>query len=87
MENTGDTPLMIAIKNRKNNYKKIIRYILSFPNEVNIEDKNFEGDTALMLAVYTGNLKLVKTLIESYNANPNTRENQGFTPFIAACSN
>ena len=66
---------MIAIKNRKNNYKKIIRYILSFPNEVNIEDKNFEGDTALMLSVYTGNLSLVKTLVERYNANPNTREN------------
>jgi ankyrin repeat protein len=78
---------MIAIKNQKKNYKKIIKYILSFPNEVNIEDKNFEGDTALMLSVYSGNFELVKTLVEKYNANPNTRENLGFTPFIAACAN
>jgi len=57
LETNGDTPLMMAIRNsKKKSHKKIIKYILSFPNEVNIEDKNFDGDTALMLAVYKGNL-------------------------------
>ena len=39
-----------------------------------------------MIATYAGNLNIVKDLI-SNGADPNSRENKGFTPFIAACAN
>jgi ankyrin repeat protein len=60
----GETPLMMAIKYKKKNYRQIINYILSRPNEIDIEDKNLRGDTALTIATYTGNKEIVKELIE-----------------------
>ena len=83
---TGDTPLMMAIKTKKNS-RPIMKYILKHPREVNIEDKNFKGDTCLMIATISGNLNVVKMLIEDYGADPNTKENKGYTPFMAACCN
>lgn len=39
-----------------------------------------------MLAIFRGSLEMVKLLINIGKANPNTPENKGYTPFMAACS-
>lgn len=66
---------------------EIINYIIQNIKNIDIEDKNFEGDTVFMLATMKNNLELIKILIEKYpEINPNTQENWGTTPFIvSAC--
>lgn len=51
------------------------------------EDKNFLGDTALMTAVLNGNLETVRYLVEDVLVDINSRDNQGYTPLVAACAN
>ncbi len=40
-----------------------------------------------MIATLSGNLDLVRLLVKNYKLNVNTRENEGYTPLMAACSN
>lgn len=51
------------------------------------EDKNNTGDTALMIATLNGNFEIVRYLVEEGELDINCRDNQGFTPFVAACAN
>lgn len=48
-----------------------------------IDQQNIGGATALHLAARGGNLEIVKTLIEN-NANPNIKDNEGWTPLMRA---
>jgi len=81
---TGDNPLHIAVKMSS---RKSIEYLLENIPEINIEDKNFNGDTALMIAIFRNNLSLIKNLINNHAANVNTREKGGSTPIIIAAAN
>lgn len=56
----GYTPLMLAIKTGS---QKIIALLLETP-DVDMEAKAFNGDTAIMLASFYGDLPLVKTLLD-----------------------
>jgi ankyrin repeat protein len=51
------------------------------------EDKSIHGDTALMIATFHGDFRLVQYLAEQGGLDVNTRDHQGYTPFIAACAN
>lgn len=82
MEN-GDTPLHVAAAN---SYFEIVSYICEKVQKVNINDKNFSGDTALLLACINGDKTIVRFLIEN-GAMVNVKENRGYTPFMAACAN
>jgi len=82
MEN-GDTPLHLAIKYDRN---EIARWICYNIQGLNVNDKNFIGDTPLLMATMQGNFDMVKHLILNKNADPNLSENRGYTPFIAACA-
>jgi ankyrin repeat protein len=79
----GDTPILTAARHKKLN---ILKYITKAMPEVR-EDKSIHGDTALMIAVFQGNFRLSKFLAEEAGLNINTRDHQGYTPFIAACAN
>lgn len=81
---TGDSPLHVAVTY---NQMPIVKYIVEEIVPLNIEDKNFNGDTPLMLATLKGNLEMVTYLVETAHADINTRENRGATPFFAACCN
>ena len=83
MEN-GDTPLHLAIKYDRN---EIVRWICYNIPGINVNDKNFIGDTPLLMATMQGNFEMIKYLVHNKNADPNLPENRGYTPFIAACAN
>ena len=41
-----------------------MKYLLEEVENINKEDKNFFGDTILMIAVLNGNLEIVKYLVK-----------------------
>lgn len=81
---TGDSPLHVAVAC---DHMDIAKYILENVKPLNIEDKNFKGDTIFMIATLKGNLKMIRYLVDVVQCNVNTRENRGSTPFFAACCN
>ncbi len=40
-----------------------------------------------MIATLSGNLDMVRLLVKNYKFNVNSRENDGYTPLMAACAN
>ena len=79
-----DTALLVAARYNK---IQIVKFIVRhFPGLIK-EDKTAFGDTALMIATLNGNIQMVRFLIEEGGLNMNCRDNNGFTPFIAACAN
>ncbi|KAL4489904.1 hypothetical protein ABPG72_010803 [Tetrahymena utriculariae] len=80
-EDTGNNPLHLTVK--ANRYD-MVDYLLMKYEALEKEDKNFDGDTALMLAVLYIKVRL---LVEKGNADINCKESEGFTPFMAACAN
>ncbi|EAR89739.2 ankyrin domain protein (macronuclear) [Tetrahymena thermophila SB210] len=83
-EDTGNNPLHLTVK--ANRYD-MVDYLLTKYESLEKEDKNFDGDTALMLAVLYSDLKMVRLLVEKGNVDINCKESEGFTPFMAACAN
>lgn len=79
----GDTPILTAARFKR---LDILKYIVKKMPELK-EDKSIHGDTALMISTFHGDLRLVKFLIEEGGLDMNTRDHQGYTPFIAACAN
>jgi len=75
------TPLFIALRRR--NFK--IALILLENDKINIDEKDNNGNTALVLAVKCGNLELVKSLIK-YGANINVKSNNG-KPLLSIATN
>ena len=59
-EERGETGLMQALRE---NSMKVVRVLLKSP-DVDLEAKAHNGDTALMIAAYKGNLEAVKALLE-----------------------
>jgi ankyrin repeat protein len=53
---SGDTPLHLAVKS---NREEIARYIYENVPHININDRNFMGDTPVLLAVMGGNFNLI----------------------------
>ena len=65
----GDTPLMIAVKRRQH---KIIQEILKYkPNTTYADDS---GNTALHMATQTGDITLMRDIIEHSNINQTNQE-------------
>lgn len=60
----------------------LINYLSS--GKVNVDDKNIFGSNALMAASQTGNVDLVKLLVEKYNANVNVKNKYGRTALMLA---
>lgn len=83
-DKNGDSPLLIAARYNKLN---LIKYMLVYIPDLIKEDKSAFGDTALMIATFNNNFELVQYLVDSGGLNINCRDNQGFTPLIAACAN
>lgn len=50
-----------------------------------INQKNEDGETPLILAIFLGNFKIIKCLLSF--SNQNVRDNNGNTPFIVASAN
>ena len=81
---SGDSPLHVAVAQ---NHMDIVKYIIENVSFLNIEDKNFSGDTVFMIATLKGKLEMMKYLLEVAKSDVDTRENKGATPFFAACCN
>jgi len=80
----GDTPLLIAVRF---NRVEVVKFIIKEIKYVMKEDKNYIGDSALMIAVLNNNLEMTRFLVEEAGVDVDCRDNQGYTPFIAACAN
>jgi len=80
----GDSPLHIAVSFQR---LEIVKYIVQNVKPLNLEDKNFNGDTPFMIAAMRGNLDIIIYLAEEAHCDVNARENKGSTPFFAACCN
>ncbi|KAF4765927.1 hypothetical protein HAV15_010571 [Penicillium sp. str.  len=61
----------------------VVNRLLQHPR-VKIDLPNCQGQTVLRLAVYRGNRELASLLL-SRGANPNTKDLDGFSPWIEAC--
>ena len=82
MEN-GDNLLMISVQLQQLDISKLI---IQNASNLKLEDKNFDGDTILMMAVMKGQSEFVRYLVHDKKMNVNAKENEGHTPFMAACS-
>jgi ankyrin repeat protein len=77
------TPIHIAAQNERLPIMDAI--VKNNKNIINIQNK--DGQTPLMLAAETGNLELVKKMIETYNANPIIADNKNKTALDYAIKN
>lgn len=75
----GETLLFVAVKERNLTIAMKLKQNAKF----DIEDKNFFGETVLMVATMNGNIAAVQWLLDE-GANINCRDYQGFTPLMAA---
>jgi ankyrin repeat protein len=80
-DNQGKTVLMNAIELHGNN-RNIIDALLA--KNIDINAKNINGKTALIMAVELNNYSLAKVLVE-HGANVNCCTNNGTTPLMIAC--
>ena len=64
----GDSPLHIAVSFE---HLEIVKYIVENVKPLNLEDKNFNGDTPFMLAAIRGNLSIIIYLAEVARCNVN----------------
>lgn len=75
----GYTPLFLAVQNKHND---IVDYLLT--KGAAIDEYNGEnGDTALIMAAYDGNLKMTQTLVNA-GASINLKSTDGYTPLYTA---
>ncbi len=51
----------------------------------NIEAKNKDGQTPLLLACYANSFETVKILVKKGTAQVNASDNNGYTPLLASC--
>jgi ankyrin repeat protein len=63
--------LHIALQHRQ---MEMAEYILEKMEDINVQDKNSDGDTPLMLATLANNFRLVERLVDM-GAPLNSREN------------
>lgn len=77
----GLTPLHLATKLKD---PSILNFLLSLGARDNVKTK--DGDTALELAIFNGNLETAKTLIESGSSNVNSRDKYDRTPLHKAAA-
>ena len=80
----GDTIFLIAARYNK---LDIMKYMLMHVTDLIKEEKSVHGDTALMIATFNNDLYTIRFLIDLGGLSVNCRDNQGFTPLIAACAN
>lgn len=87
-DKNGNNVLMIASKYANFIDDKVISLLLS--NDIYINTKNNNGDTALLIALkninYTSNLKIIKLLL-SYGSDVNIKNNDDMTPLMIASKN
>lgn len=75
-------PFLMAVHQNKSNLVKSF-----IENHIDIETKDYNGNTALILAASKGNVEITKSLLD-HNANVNVREKEfGCTPLILAAKN
>ena len=66
----------------------MVQFLLANLSSIDVNTKDYNGDTAFHFACQSGNPKLVKFLIEQMpNLDLNARNNNGNTPFHLACQN
>jgi len=81
--NFGGTILMSAINYSE---EEVIEILLAYDEEgvrVDVNARNYNGETALIRAVENGNSEIVTTLVQA-GADMNIRDNYGNTPLIRA---
>ncbi|ORX78126.1 ankyrin [Anaeromyces robustus] len=78
----GETPLHKAYIQYRYCKKYIIDKLLK--RGANINAKDNEGETPLIIACKYGNEKVVKVLVD-YGADINKQDNEGYTPIFIAC--
>jgi ankyrin repeat protein len=71
---SGDNPLLLAAKNRKN------EWFLKL-SEADFQRKDANGQRAIHLAIWSKNLDLVKTLIYEFPSNRKIKNDQNVSPF------
>lgn len=79
----GDTRLIVATNLSKNNDSDIVRLLLEYKVDPNIQ--SIDGTTSLMIASLRGFTNSVRLLLE-HNADPNIQDNQGETALSNAAS-
>jgi hypothetical protein len=76
----GNTPLIVAVKNR---HERIVKLLIRAGADINkVKD---EGWTPLLYAASDGHDRIVKLLLDS-GANPNKATDEGWTPLIIAAA-
>lgn len=82
VNNNGDTGLMIACYNNKEN---IVDYLLNLPN-ININYINVNNEVnALIVCCIEGNLNILKKLMSHPNTNINCKTEYDLTLFLLSC--
>ena len=98
-DNNGDTPLHSACKRgyteivellldagkNKSSYAKIVQSLLNTGINLNINEKDSNGDTPLHCACQRGYTEIVKLFLRA-GANLNEKNNDGNTPLNLLCS-
>jgi ankyrin repeat protein len=80
-QKTNNSPLQISILSKTS--QELKEYLLK--NETDLNYKNINGETSVILCCSTGNEEFLKILLES-KANPNIQDNNGSTALHIACA-
>ncbi len=81
---TRDEGLTLLMKAVIKNKKETLLFLLDDPDQRKLIDlKNFEGKTALFLAIFYGYHDMLKLLLKA-GANPNVQNDFGWTPLMQA---
>ena len=78
---SGVTALMLAAKTNKND--KILRYIAEHAGDLNPNNQDSQGDTALMYAINNASVSALRVLLE-YGANPDAANDDGMDAYMYA---
>ena len=79
----GHTPLMLLI-NSKLSRNTVAQYLI-LQCACDLSLANFCGQTALHLACSTGNVEIVKCIVEKVGFDPDVKNASGFSPLYLAC--
>ena len=67
------------------NYDRVVGFLKNNSDKVSQTDVAHEGSTALIYAAETGNLDIVRLLVEDYSVDVNQCDDLGQSPLYAAC--
>ncbi|OUM66568.1 hypothetical protein PIROE2DRAFT_35340, partial [Piromyces sp. E2] len=76
------SPLMIACKDR---LEEVTELYLKHGADPNMQDS--DGNTALHMATYRGNIHIAEKLLECDTINIDIQTKEGYTPLMSTCNN